>query len=297
MKTANRFKSRAWRLIQKIDGVGKSRDYCKKHGLLSSLNTKKKYHSCVALYLMWVHENGLSVSEQDKLDNLCGFLSEISEIYMQKTLGQYKSALSITFKKKLPHFKSEIPDKLKSRDYFLSEVLLIIENLQERNAISILLCFFSGLRAHEISTLKRRGEIQISKTRKWISTRFTGASSCKIYLVKGKGGLVREVSIPNQLVEIIEKFRLDSPVVVSDRGIKYGTHYDLGFGKALSVCFSRASKKILNWSTGLHGLRHAYAQNRMFQLLGLDVNYDDALKIVSQELGHFRPSITLCYLR
>jgi len=297
MTTENKCKSRAWRLIQKIDGVGKSRDYCKKHGLLSSLNTKKNYHSCIALYLMWVHENGLSVGEQDKIDNLCGFLSEISEIYMQKTLGQYKAALSIAFKKKLPHFKSEIPDKLYSRNYFLTEVLLIIESLQERNAISILLCFFVGLRAHEICTLRRFGEIEKSTTRKWISTRFTGVCNYQIYLVKGKGGLIREVPIPIQLVEIIEKFRLDSPLVVYDRGIKYETYYDLGFGKALSECFSRASKKVLNWSTGLHGLRHAYAQNRMFILLSLDVNYDDALKIVSQELGHFRGSITLCYLR
>lgn len=297
MKAANKYKSRAWRLIQKRDGVGFSREHCKKHGLISSLNTKRNYHSCITLYLQWRNENGLPHREQDKLSNLIIFMEELTEVFMQKRIDDYRAALSITFKKKLPYFKSEIAGNLKSRDYYLSEILLIIQSLQEKNAISILLCFFVGVRAHELCTLLRVGEIKKSKTRVWSSERFLGMADFQIYLVTGKGGLIREVAIPNQLADIIEQRRLVRPKTVYDRDIKYVPYYDLGYGKALSECFSRTSKKILNWFTGLHGLRHSYAQNRMFKLLGLGVQYESALKIVSEELGHFRPKITLCYLR
>ena len=115
--------------------------------------------------------------------------------------------------------------------------------------------------------------------------------------MKGKGGLVREVEIPNELVILLESHRLDTAIVIRDRGVNYETYYDLSAGKALSQAFSRASQKMLNWTTGLHGTRHSYAQNRLFRLLDIGISYDGALKIISEELGHFRPSITLCYLR
>lgn len=297
MRKANKHKARAWRLIQRVDGVGQSRKHCKNHGLISSLNAKRNYHSCISLYLNWREENGLPQSQQDKLADLEAFMGELSEVFMQKTLNQYKSALSIVFNKKLSTFKSQIPENNNSRNYYLSEILLIIQNLQEKNAISILLCYFSGLRAHEVITLRRKDEAKKSNSRKWLSVRFKGVENFQIYLVKGKGGLVREVAIPYELVEIIEKRRLSAPNIVIDRGIKYETYYELGFGKALSEAFSRASQKVLNWTAGLHGNRHSYAQNRLFKLLKLGLEYEYALKIISEELGHFRSSITLCYLR
>ena len=91
--------------------------------------------------------------------------------------------------------------------------------------------------------------------------------------------------------------RLDEPVRVIDRGIFYLKHYELGFGQALSQSFTRASQKILGYSNGLHGLRHSYAQERMQTLLKHQTDYESAKRIVSQELGHFRPAITNCYLR
>lgn len=297
MTSESKNKYRAWRLIQRIDGVGRSRKECKRLGLISSLNTKKGYHSCIKRYLDWRDENGLTRFDQDKLTDLENFLSELSEICMQKTIDHYRCALTIVFKKKLSNFKSQISNDRSSRNYYLSEVLLILQNLQQRNAIGILLCFFVGLRAHEICTLRRADEAKKSKSRKWSDDRFHALGNYQTYLVTGKGGLVREVAIPKQLVSIIETVRLDCPKDIYDRGIKYQTYYDLGFGKALSECFSRSSNKILNWSTGLHGLRHSYAQNRMLRLVYSGMEYESALKIVSEELGHFRANITLCYLR
>lgn len=50
-------------------------------------------------------------------------------------------------------------------------------------------------------------------------------------------------------------------------------------------------------STGAHGLRHSYAQERMTELQNRGLSRDAALETVSQEMGHFRPEITETYLR
>lgn len=293
----NKNKIKAWRLIQKVDGIGNSRKFCTENGLISALTTKNNYKYYISAYLDWRDFNGLPKNEQDKIQDLQNFLFEIAEFSAQKTVDGHKSALSKVFKKKLRKVKSEISTTIHSRNYYLSEILLITKNITQMNALSILICYYTGLRAHEVATLQRSNEAIKSNTRNWSDDRFIGISRFKIYLVTGKGGLIREVAIPNELVFLLEKRRRDTPLKVVDRGIYYVSNYDIGFGKALSQSFSRASVKELNWSTGLHGTRHSYAQNRLFKLTNIGVEYVHAMKIVSEELGHFRPSITLCYLR
>ena len=77
----------------------------------------------------------------------------------------------------------------------------------------------------------------------------------------------------------------------------YTQHYDLGGGHAWSQSVSAASQLELGWSTGAHGLRHGYAQDRVGELQGSGHGHDSALETVSQEMGHFRPDITRVYLR
>ena len=117
------------------------------------------------------------------------------------------------------------------------------------------------------------------------------------YTVEGKGGLVREVLIPRELAERLEARRLEAPQRITDRGIHYTPHYDLGAGKAWSQSFTTASERALGWSTGAHGLRHSYVQERMNELQERSMTYRAALSTVSQELGHFREDITEVYLR
>jgi len=108
---------------------------------------------------------------------------------------------------------------------------------------------------------------------------------------------VREVCLPRELAERLEEARLDEPKDVVDRGIEYQTRYDIGGGNAWSASFTRASERELGYSTGAHGLRHSYAQERVDELQGRGFRYPDALATVSQEMGHFRPDITEVYLR
>ncbi|WP_232525483.1 hypothetical protein [Pseudoalteromonas sp. 1_2015MBL_MicDiv] len=114
--------------------------------------------------------------------------------------------------------------------------------------------------------------------------------------MKGKGGLIRDVLIPNALATQLEQRRLAQPITVRDREINYLQRYDIGGGHKWSCSFSKASNRVLFFSNGAHGLRHSYAQERMNELQKLGLSRLLALETVSQELGHFRAEITLAYI-
>ena len=117
-----------------------------------------------------------------------------------------------------------------------------------------------------------------------------------IYVVVGKGGLRRFVALPKYLSEALEKKRC-TPESVIDRQIEYKKIYAIGYGQAYSQSFTRASKKALNFSHGAHGLRHSYVKRRLSKLVDVGYSLSDSMLVISQELGHFRPLITMAYLR
>ena len=91
--------------------------------------------------------------------------------------------------------------------------------------------------------------------------------------------------------------KLESPKLVIDRGIKYLSYFDIGGGHSWSESYSSASKRVLGWTYGAHTLRAEYARTRMNTLQSLGCNYFEARKIISQEMGHFRGSVTETYLK
>ena len=99
------------------------------------------------------------------------------------------------------------------------------------------------------------------------------------------------------LVSALENVWLTEPRTVVDRNIKYRQYYDLTGGVYFSFIFGKTSKAVLGWSTGAHGLRHGYAQDRMSELLELGFTRAERMGVISQELGHFRPDIVTEYLR
>ena len=103
--------------------------------------------------------------------------------------------------------------------------------------------------------------------------------------------------LPTVLAQQLEARRLPTPITVWDRGIRYVQHYAIGGGQNWSESFSAASQRSLGWSHGAHGLRHGYAQSRLEELQQQGFLYPAALEIISQEIGHFRSSITEIYLR
>ena len=194
--------------------------------------------------------------------------------------------------------KSEIEQNNASRCYTQRQVEIVYQHQTDKFSLSTQIAASSGLRAHELLTLQRIDERSVSERDKYLEARelkFKGLKGEK-YTVKGKGGLIREVVIPIYLAERLEQHRLEQPQRIIDREINYETRYDIPGGQRWSNSFTKAAERSLGWTTGAHGLRHTYAQERMSELQNTE-KYEIALAIVSQELGHFRPDITLVYLR
>lgn len=186
-----------------------------------------------------------------------------------------------------------------SRAYSDDQVREIANTFEkERERLAILLMRDSGLRVHEMFSLRRVGEGKpLTNQRDWIKERHLLRENGVKYLVTGKGGLTREVVISKSLAERLEKLRFEKTQKVIDRKVIYRQRYNLLGGNALSSRFTLVSKNELGFSLGAHGFRHSYAQSRMAVLISNGVHPKLAKQIVSQEMGHMRPNITNTYLR
>lgn len=191
--------------------------------------------------------------------------------------------------------KSTLEKKLETRAYTHEQIQRIANSMNDKDKLSVQITHVAGLRGHELLTIRPVHE-QPADPRPARDEKFSGREGDK-YTVIGKGGLCREVLLPRDLADKLEKRRLETPNHVTDRGVYYKTHYDISGGQQLSQRFTEASKQELGFSTGLHGLRHSYAQERMSELQLKGHYRETALVIVSQEMGHFRPGITETYLR
>jgi integrase len=222
----------------------------------------------------------------------------------QKTLDMERQAIQAMMrnvtqkledKDTLKVIKSEHEQILKSRAYSDPQVRAIASAQENKNKLSTEIARAAGLRAHELYTLRPLGERTADK-RPANDTKFKGLTGVK-YTVEGKGGLTREVMLPKNLADKLEQTRFETPQKVTDRNVHYWQQYNISAGNAWSSSFTAASKRVLTWSAGAHGLRHSYAQERMKLLQRYGLYRHKALETVSQELGHFRPEITEVYLR
>lgn len=216
----------------------------------------------------------------------------------QKSLDLDRKALSLALSINVPRLKAISDNVLQGRSYSKNELIHVTNAMREKNALSVRIAHDAGLRTHELLTLKRIDEGEKSSKRTWTNDRFFGQENQVRYLVTGKGGLIREVSIRKDLSLQLESRRLETPKVTTDRGVRYEQRYDISGGNALSASFTRASQRALGYSHGFHGVRHSYAQERVDKLKEYDgINHNRARDIVAQELGHFRGNITEVYLR
>ncbi|EGQ9418547.1 site-specific integrase [Vibrio cholerae] len=270
---------------------------------LASVGTVRNYEerlSIVAQYANAEFKCGLRdlTVEQAHL-----YLTDRAAEVGQKTLDMERQAIqsmmqNVTGKlgqtEKLDVIKSEHKQILSSRSYTNEQIQMVVNAQTERNALATEIAHAAGLRAHELHTLQRIEERK-PDPRPALKEKFTGRDGER-YTVKGKGGLVREILIPQSLAERLEERRLNQPMQITDRGVNYTSYYDINGGNRWSSSFSAASNRALTWSAGAHGLRHSYAQERMNELQK-SMAYEKALEVVSQEMGHFRRDITEVYLR
>ena len=271
---------------------------------LRSVGTVRNYEQALTRVAEW--------AQQERVEGgLKGMTPELAVSYLeqrgldvgQKTLDMERQAVQCMMQnvtgtlapgERLPIVKAETQQILEARAYTPLQAALIAAAQTPRHGLATELAYAAGLRAHELLTL-RRGEERAADPRPALASKWQGRNGV-IYTVHGKGGLVREVLLPHALAERLEAVRLDAPLAITDRGIHYQSHYDIGGGQRWSNSVSAASERALGWSTGAHGLRHSYAQERMAELQA-SLSRDAALTTVSQEMGHFRPEITETYLR
>lgn len=265
-------------------------------GTIHSVETFEKYAANIAKAA-----NYLSVTMiRDITPDLAHkyLLNRISTGIGQKQLDSDRRALELLTKEKLTSPKALKQRQHKRRAYTRSQVQAVIERQSPKNALATSLAHEAGLRGQELLTLRPVGTgAPISPHREWSTKRFFGRAGVR-YLVTGKGGLTREVMFSPSMVRELEKQRLLSPRRVKDRHVNnIIQHYDLAGGNSWESSFSKASKRVLGFSNGAHGLRHSYAQERMAHLVGAGFIYYRAREVVANEMGHFRGSITETYLR
>jgi site-specific recombinase XerD len=263
---------------------------------IHSLGTARNYTQALTRLTRWLQQHQLNDLKHLDRNTALTYMEWRGQSIGQKLLDQERQAIQLHLGIKLPVITSELQHALKSRAYTPEQIKLINQAQTDKYQLSTQLAYAAGLRAHELLTLQKVSHRIASAHRTWSTQRFAGREG-QVYTVIGKGGLIREVLIPDTLAQHLEARRMDKPLLKSDRGIHYQQHYDLGGGKAWSNSFSAASHRQLGWSHGAHGVRHSYAQQRMVELQRLGFFYDQALGLVSQELGHFRPDITEVYLR
>lgn len=269
-----------------------------------SLGTQRNYARALTLFTQHLNlEKNTSLRNATQAQAL-QFLTDRATSVGQKQLDMDRQAIQALLHhngeleagQTLEVIKTEKDEIVQSRAYAHAQIELVQKSQSDKHSLATRLSATAALRAHELGTLLPIEERAPDFREEHSEFRFREQEDWVPYTVVGKGGLCREVRFPQALADELEERRLDTPLWQTDRDIPYKTHYDIGFGKQWSDSFSKASHRALGWSNGAHGLRHTYAQQRMTILMH-HCPYQEALKAVSQELGHLRPEITLVYLR
>ena len=196
----------AQRVISWGLALGSGRRNNKSPALIHSISTANSYRSALTTFCRWIQENQLGNLIQVNVKTCSSFLEERAGQVGQKTLDRDRQAIqyllgrTTRMKILLPRIKSTYSGgrhlAKQSRAYTRDQVEFICSNLSRRSALATRIAYAAGLRGHELYSLKRRSERAPSAHRKWSKDRFFGRAGV-VYTVKGKGGLVREVTHSN----------------------------------------------------------------------------------------------------
>lgn len=292
-------KAKASHALRPLIAHGAARHDSRDDGLIHSIGTERNYKQALAGAQVWLDSVKGGDVKQITPAAATEYLYMRAAMISQKTLDLDRQALQAVTGAKLERVKAHRAGGLLAsgtRAYCPAQVREIVSGQSERYALATAIAHAAGLRAHELLTLKPVEERGASSHRDWSANRFQGREG-KVYTVVGKGGLITEKILPRDLADRLEARRLATPEQVRDRGINYTRHYDLAGGKKWSDNFSRTSRDVLGFSTGGHGLRHAYAQERETELQGRGYSLLEARGIVAQEMGHFSEKTTRSYER
>lgn len=158
------------------------------------------------------------------------------------------------------------PIKVKPRAYTHPEAML--QHLTGPHRLAAELQLYGGARVNEITRLKPEhlGKVGV------------------IHLTNTKGGRRRDITIPPEL------HRRLSEIIAREGDFRFVYHQ---YRSALKSAAFESEQAY----TGSHGLRWCFAQKMFAEIQEKGGNYEEALKAVSEQLGHSRSEITLHYLQ
>lgn len=272
-----------------LHGIPKSQLGELRRTVITSIGTERVTIQAERRFLEWRKENGLGLDGPYLKAEVMEFIQEYAETHVQCDVDTTRIALGRVLSLRLPPVESLIEIVRAGRATRWEEVKVAASHQSDSNAVSTLIALDAGLRAVELHTLRRADEIEPSRHRAWPSSLFLGRRDVVRMIVTGKGGLRRPVALSRCLADALETRRRPEPVSIVDRSVRLQSYYRIGGGQAFSQSFSDASLRGLGASCGAHGLRHAYAQRRVRELMALDYEFMQAIRLVSIELGHFRP--------
>ena len=144
----------------------------------------------------------------------------------------------------------------------------IIDNMDGIQQIVAQIQYIGGARIKEIPILKKE-QLLDNNT---------------ILLTNTKGGRRREMPLPQELYEQVAQ------IISMDGEFKF--EYRTYLRHLEKAAFNSSQPY-----NGSHGLRWNFAQKSMKDIQENGLSYEDALKMVSERLGHSRMEITQHYLR
>ena len=299
----------AEKAIQPLDGRGTPRHGNKDDGKFHSDGYVRDARSTFKLCSSFCREHGHKQEKFSslKIDTAENYLLHRSEQIQQKQLNTERIALNKHLSRlynkpiELPFTKSvRKPPEIVNRAYTHEQVKQLISAAKDQEkhdlAVSIALGYQAGLRPHELHNIMPPGIGEASPHRRWSDKIYTGRESWVSAIVKGKGGLKREVRYTNEMTPHLRNSLREVPEKIIDkqRDTSHFSYYKLLAGQKYSQQFGDLSRETFGWSNGAHGLRHSFAQRRYSELQN---HYPQvaAKQILANELGHFDTSNLVYY--
>ena len=291
----------ARKLVGKSLALGTSRHQVKaeKKRLICGVSTAHAHTRSLKSVADWMHANNgkhlPNLNEEDAFNYLT--LRALTVGQSAVDLDRQAINFHLLYEDPIPFLASTVERRLTNRAYTSAQIDLLIANATADMQFSIRVAADAGLRAMELITIATTDQLEESKRDAWSAERFLGRENDAVFIVRGKGGLYRQVRLSPMLAEQLMKRARPFPTTVSDRALNHKSFFDLTAGVNFSQQFSSLSKKVLGMSNGGHGLRHTFAQSRLRDLMCRGLSFEDALRVLSNELGHFSSNNTFAYLR
>ena len=186
--------------------------------IIKSVGTVRNYEQALTRVAEWMQAERINGELRDLTPNQAvAYLQTRGRVVGQKTLDMERQGMQVMMRHvtrkldtgaHLPYIKSDHAQMLKPRAYTPDQAQRIAHAQTQRNSLATEIAYATGLRAHELLTLRPAAE-RPADVRPALKTKWQGREG-ECYTVQGKGGLVRDVLIPCHLVHVSNRCGLQS---------------------------------------------------------------------------------------